>query len=482
MLPKKILKRIVDDDLKLEYKSAKILQQNLAEARNNVKSALYNKPDDVYNARLNHILDKYLDKLPEKTKEDFPVDEIYEHGARQGKRILSQSANIPDDDPFHGWMPVLPINAISAERARMADLIQQVSEDLKTKILRATQVGLAQGNTPQQTIDAILGTGLRGMQGRDGIWRTATHRAETIGRTISNELINKGALQTYRQVNKKSPDLSLKKVWQSVSDRRTSKICRSLDGKIVEMDESFSGAGWSGEVPPAHPNCRSRITTRPAKNWDKKKEKGKYEQSDTPAYTNPKRVPPKGISVFKLREYHKLRDEYNGTSTTYEEFLEQSGFNQHTMERNKEKYSDELKIIHKLDEKLDEKIEELKNKLERNKYKDNQVNEYRNILEKTNPKARELRDRILEESDASLNDTPAIDYSTNDVKLDNKFIEKSLDQLPERQRKLIKRYISSSNQNYVTVDFKPDNHLLSLYFLSLQHLFVATIQYNHLHA
>jgi SPP1 gp7 family putative phage head morphogenesis protein len=306
MLPKTILKRIVDDDLQMEYKSAKVLQQNLAEARNNVKSALYNNPDDVYNARLKNVLDKYLDKLPEKTKENFPVDEIYNHGARQGKRILSESANIPSDDDFHGWMPVLPINAISAEKARMADLIQQVSEDLKTKILRATQVGLAQGNTPQQTIDAILGTGLRGMNGRDGIWRKATHRAETIGRSISNELINKGALQTYRQVNDKSPELGLKKVWQAVSDKRTSNICRSLDGQIVEMDENFSGAGFTGETPPAHPNCRSRITTRPAKNWDKKKQKGKYDQSNTPEYTNPKRVPPRGISVFKLKSIINL--------------------------------------------------------------------------------------------------------------------------------------------------------------------------------
>jgi hypothetical protein len=131
------------------------------------------------------------------------------------------------------------------------------------------------------------------------------------------------------------------------------------------------------------------------------------------------------------------------------------------MERMKDKISDDLKRIQTLDKKLDEKIEETKNKLERNKYKDTNGNNYRSILEKENPKARKLRDKILKESDASLDDTPVLDYSTNDEKLDNKFIEKSLDQLPERQRKLIKRFISSSNQNYVIVDFKSDNNVLN---------------------
>jgi hypothetical protein len=43
-------------------------------------------------------------------------------------------------------------------------------------------------------------------------------------------------------------------MWVAVRDKRTSVICRALDGRVWKYDDP------AARVPPAHPNCRS--TTR----------------------------------------------------------------------------------------------------------------------------------------------------------------------------------------------------------------------------
>lgn len=275
MLPKKVLKAIMKRDIELEFKNSEILRKNLAEARNNIKKSL--KSEDIFSAKLNKILDEYLEGLAEKATSEVDIQGTIDHGVSQGKKVLTETIDIPMGDSFQDWMPVLPINAISLERAKMADKIKEVADDLKDKILRKAQIGLAQGATTQQVMDEILGTGLRGLKGRDGVFRSATHRAETIGRSITNEIINKGALQTYSQVSEKSPELGLRKVWQAVSDHRTSEICSNLDNQVVDMGDKFPG-GF--ETPPAHPNCRSRITVLPKKKWDQNEQKGKYPPSE----------------------------------------------------------------------------------------------------------------------------------------------------------------------------------------------------------
>ena len=42
-----------------------------------------------------------------------------------------------------------------------------------------------------------------------------------------------------------------KQLFCATLDRRTSKICQSLDGKVFNYDDS------NKKIPPLHPNCRS---------------------------------------------------------------------------------------------------------------------------------------------------------------------------------------------------------------------------------
>ena len=79
-------------------------------------------------------------------------------------------------------------------------------------------------------------------------------RASMIARTEYNRAQNQGHLDGARQSG-----LTLKKKWDAHLDKRTSTVCRDLDGQTIPLDSKFK---WKGEVfdaPPAHPNCRSTL-------------------------------------------------------------------------------------------------------------------------------------------------------------------------------------------------------------------------------
>jgi len=86
------------------------------------------------------------------------------------------------------------------------------------------------------------------------VFNIAEDRAITIARTEGNRAYNMGANQAARESG-----LKLKKKWDSHVDTRTSKVCKDLDGQIVDMNEKFKWEGKEFDFPPAHPNCRSRV-------------------------------------------------------------------------------------------------------------------------------------------------------------------------------------------------------------------------------
>ncbi|MDU2680462.1 MAG: minor capsid protein [Clostridium sp.] len=74
--------------------------------------------------------------------------------------------------------------------------------------------------------------------------------AERLIRTETTYIANMAELESYKEA-------SIEKViFIATLDLRTSKICRSMDGKVIKVDKLISG----GNLPPLHPYCRS--TTR----------------------------------------------------------------------------------------------------------------------------------------------------------------------------------------------------------------------------
>lgn len=262
----------VNNGLKLEFGNSEVARKNLADARNRLKKRLEKDPSLISSGKFANILDEYLDELDTRISKEMGIESSLNRGIKDGKSFVGDAAGIPQDSSFYGWTPSIPLQAIALAESEMATLIRKTTDELKEKTLRAVQSGIAQGADIGDIQNQILGLGIRGLKGKDGLFRSATARAEMQARTVTNDLINRGAMITYNGVDKVAPELGIKKVWQSVSDRRTSDRCISLLGQIRDLNVNFqSSDGWSGANPPSHPNCRSRVTCTTAKykeEWD----------------------------------------------------------------------------------------------------------------------------------------------------------------------------------------------------------------------
>jgi hypothetical protein len=273
---KSTVKKLVNQGVVLEYKNADTLRKNLASARNQLVTVA--DKEGFGSQEYRFALDQSLGLFESKAKQNFDITGAIKMGLSDGKILAAEMITGGRSDRknmvanFMGWKPLLPLAAISAKESEFADLITGLTQDARILHLRAIQQGLALGITTDGLIEQILGQGIKGRMGRDGIWRKATHRAEAIARTVSNDLINYGAQLTYAQMDLTTPEAGFEKVWQTVSDNRTSDRCLSLSATRAKIEEPFTASdGWSGQRPPAHPNCRSRITLvarRYQANWD----------------------------------------------------------------------------------------------------------------------------------------------------------------------------------------------------------------------
>lgn len=263
MASKALIRSIIKNGLVLESGNAEALRKTIARSRNQLKRYLDRDPSSVKSvAVMSQLLEEYEEIILEEVEEDISIASSLDEGAREALQVIADIAGIPKEAEFNGWMPVIPINAVTLAQSEVVDLIRNISNDLKQEILETIQAGITAGFSNEQIKDEILGTGLKGRAGKDGVFRSATFRARATGRTVTNELINRGALLTYNQVNQIVPELGLKKIWQVVSDSRTSDRCISLAGQMRDLDEDFRAAdGWTGQNPPAHPFCRSRVSS-----------------------------------------------------------------------------------------------------------------------------------------------------------------------------------------------------------------------------
>ena len=84
--------------------------------------------------------------------------------------------------------------------------------------------------------------------------KVSGNRARMIARTEMNRAENVGHIDGARQSG-----LNLKKQWDAHLDKRTSAICKALNGQIIPLDSKFKYDGKEFDAPPSHPNCRSTL-------------------------------------------------------------------------------------------------------------------------------------------------------------------------------------------------------------------------------
>lgn len=145
--------------------------------------------------------------------------------------------------------------------ARYSKRIWKNTDDLAKQLKELFTAREMSGMTEREMINRI--------QERFDVGR---YKASRLIRTEANFFYNKTKLESWKQRNVKQYQLV------AVLDNRTSKICRSIDGKIFDVSEATIGVNY----PPFHPFCRTVATiylknspytgTRTARTADRSKE------------------------------------------------------------------------------------------------------------------------------------------------------------------------------------------------------------------
>lgn len=198
-------------------------------------------------------LELALRSLPKDLVESLEADKILEAGFNQGTTLVSEIArNTTAEGPIAGFTPILDLRTYSNERDKAVYDLRGVSDKLKAQLQEQAQVSLALGESETETMERLFSN-----RNRKAPFKTAAQGLERASRTITNSLTNTAKLGAYSSYRDRFPELGFKHEWLNVTDFRTSDLCEVLTGQVRNIGEPFSGGGWSGTSPPAHPNCRS---------------------------------------------------------------------------------------------------------------------------------------------------------------------------------------------------------------------------------
>lgn len=262
VLQRKTAERVLLMETKQAKELSDVMKQAALETRQKIDSL-----GEGY--RLDRLKD--LEKIYEETRitanarlrSKKKLAESLNEGLEQSVPLTADAAGIPKSSSFFSFAPVLPIEALSITSTEYIDLINDVTTELKNRAMMATKQAIAQGEGIEELKKRIVGSGIRANVGRDGVFRRARWRAEMIGRNTVNDLVNRGRMIGYAQIDEEYPELEMKKRWSAAGDDRVSDLCEALSGQTRDMSENFEALGWSGQQPPAHVNCRSAVIPVP---------------------------------------------------------------------------------------------------------------------------------------------------------------------------------------------------------------------------
>ena len=122
----------------------------------------------------------------------------------------------------------------------MESFIRDYTGKQVQRIQTTIQQGYAQGRTVSQITRDIRGT--KRLNYSDG----DIAKVERSNRAMVHTAIQHASTQGRKSTWKKNSDIIKRYEWVSTLDRRTTKICRSLDGQAWEVEK--------GPLPPIHPN------------------------------------------------------------------------------------------------------------------------------------------------------------------------------------------------------------------------------------
>lgn len=147
---------------------------------------------------------------------------------------------------------MLPASGMTSTQA-----LAEYSSTIANTLRNHTQIALANGETPAQLLQRLLGT--PALAGKDGIINRLYNQGATLTRTWLQGVfatVTDAIYQLYTD----------RYMWSSIMDAVTTDICRSRNGRVYVYGK--------GPKPPAHYNCRSttvpvmqQTTPGPNESW-----------------------------------------------------------------------------------------------------------------------------------------------------------------------------------------------------------------------
>ena len=169
---------------------------------------------------------------------DFEVKSL-EPAVRQNVQFT-----LPDENQLLSAVYSTPLSVEGPAGGKLLEpFFRDTTDEQMERVENAIRMGYAQGETTNKVLQRVRGT--RANNFRDGIMERNGRATELMTRTA----LQHASSQARQEVWRNNEDIITGVRWVSTLDKRTSTICRSLDGQVFEIDK--------GPRPPAHPACRS---------------------------------------------------------------------------------------------------------------------------------------------------------------------------------------------------------------------------------
>jgi len=191
---------------------------------------------DILKETYKDLKSSYTDEM----REYINYELTYQYNNTKG--LAGVELKLIDNTAVTGIIKETPIGNYET----MSSWFSSASLSSYNNIVSTINRGWDEGKTIDQLVRDLKGTKTLGY--KDGLLQTSRNNARAFVKTSLKSM----ETQTQTELWKANPDIVKKYKWVSVLDSRTSLICQSRDGRIYEVGK--------GDLPPAHPNCRSSVT------------------------------------------------------------------------------------------------------------------------------------------------------------------------------------------------------------------------------
>lgn len=175
------------------------------------------------------------------------VDIALYEAAFEGRSLANAlliDAAMPTDAQIRAAINTQPLQVSGLDGGTLLKtFLNGLTRTESTRVTNTIRLGVVQGQTNAEITQIIRGTAAQNFT--DGVLAVSNRNAKAIIQTAVQHVATTARMETLKANSDVIPGYR----WVSTLDRKTSTLCKSLDGRKFEVGK--------GPLPPAHVNCRS---------------------------------------------------------------------------------------------------------------------------------------------------------------------------------------------------------------------------------